>query len=171
MSADDKSHEQNRQAIANAFAELLNDHDYGDVTVAAVIERAGVGRSAFYDHFKTRTDLLRHAVKPLFAVVATAVEPEGASPALIPILFHLRDNPALARVVHNDATRTVLLKVLTQAVEQHQQSPAHMPNLASQIAAAQLALLEPWIMGRSTEAPDALAEQLCRTSRALADAG
>ncbi|MEI9906081.1 MAG: hypothetical protein WDN06_20860 [Asticcacaulis sp.] len=63
-----------------------------------------------------------------------------------------------------------MLKVLTQAVEGRVQSPAHLPPamLASQIAAAQFALLEPWIAGQSTLTPDTLAESLCRTSRALA---
>ncbi len=174
MSADlDRRQERTRQAIADAFAELLIERDYAEVTVAAVAERANVGRSTFYEHFKTRTDLLRHAIKPLFAVIATAVEPEGASPALIAILHYFHDNPAWARVAATDQTRSVLLKVLTQAVEGRVQSPAHLPPamLASQIAAAQFALLEPWIAGQSTLTPDTLAESLCRTSRALAEAG
>ncbi|MEI9906082.1 MAG: hypothetical protein WDN06_20865 [Asticcacaulis sp.] len=96
MSADlDRRQERTRQAIADAFAELLIERDYAEVTVAAVARtRQCRPLDLTNEHFKTRTDLLRHAVKPLFAVIATAVEPEGASPALIAILHYFHDNPA-----------------------------------------------------------------------------
>ncbi len=174
MSAElDRRQEKTRGAIANAFVELLMERDYAEVTVAAVAERANVGRSTFYEHFKTRNDLLRHSVRPLFTIVATAVEPEGASPALLAILQHFRENHALARVMFYDNSRNVLLKALTQAIEGRLQSPAHLPPglLAAQIAAAQFALLEPWILGQSSLPAEALATALCATSRALAEAG
>lgn len=174
MSAEpDRRQEKTRQAILTAFTELLFTQDYADVTIAAVAARANVGRSTFYEHFKTKNDLLKRAVRPLFAIVATAVDAPEAAPDLVAILHHFRENHALARVLFYDNTRNILLRSLASADEARLPEVTRLPKvlLAAQIAAAQFALLEPWILGQSTLSAEALAAALCRTSRALAQEG
>lgn len=48
-----------RSALQTALIELAVKQDYETITVAAICEAADVGRSAFYQHFKGKDDLLR----------------------------------------------------------------------------------------------------------------
>jgi len=48
-----------RQALQNALIELLRETPYESVTVSDICQRAGVGRSAFYQHYTCKDDLFR----------------------------------------------------------------------------------------------------------------
>ncbi|MBY5992859.1 TetR/AcrR family transcriptional regulator [Ferrimonas balearica] len=44
--------------IIDAFRTLLRERDYGRITIAELIARAGVGRSTFYRHFRAKLEIL-----------------------------------------------------------------------------------------------------------------
>jgi AcrR family transcriptional regulator len=46
-----------RSRIQLAFAELLKDKDYCDITVAELIEKADVGKTTFYRHYERKLDV------------------------------------------------------------------------------------------------------------------
>lgn len=54
----DKRIEKTRDAIYNAFTDLINTKDYDDITIQDIIDKSNIGRSTFYMHFKTKNDLL-----------------------------------------------------------------------------------------------------------------
>lgn len=58
----DKRTERSRRLIQDAFQSLLQERDYGSITVQDVLDRAGVGRSTFYAHFSGKADLLARLV-------------------------------------------------------------------------------------------------------------
>lgn len=47
-----------QQALSEAFVALLLDRDFDSITVQDVLDRAGVGRSTFYAHFRSKDDFL-----------------------------------------------------------------------------------------------------------------
>jgi AcrR family transcriptional regulator len=54
-----------RSSLAKALIELLVEMGYENVTVQHIIDRAGVGRSTFYSHYRDKEDLLRASIKNL----------------------------------------------------------------------------------------------------------
>ncbi len=150
---------------------MLFERPYNDITVGEVAEQANVGRSTFYEHFRTKSDLLKHTVAAPFSVLAAATKSSEPDTALVPMLQHFRENHSLGRVLFAQPTRAILLRVLTAEIEKCLEASAFpAPVLAAQIAAAQMALVEPWSLGQIAASADLIAEALCRTSFAMAQA-
>ena len=57
------------KAIRTAFADLLNAKRYSEITVQDILDRADVGRSTFYEHYKTKDELLHSVLDEIFAHV------------------------------------------------------------------------------------------------------
>jgi len=53
----DRRSQRTRQLISDAFVELLLEKGYEAMSIRDVIERANVGRSTFYSHFKDKEEL------------------------------------------------------------------------------------------------------------------
>lgn len=168
----DRRQEKTRQAVLGAFTGLLFEHGYGRITMAAVAERANVGRSTLYEHFRTKADLLSFGIAPLFAVIAGCV---AAAPLLrlSEILSHMRENQAVGRLLFLPPTRNALLRALANAVaDRGDWSAGALPRglIADQIAAALFAILEPWVIGRVALSTETVAMAMHRAGRALATA-
>jgi TetR/AcrR family transcriptional regulator, ethionamide resistance regulator len=65
------SRQESRDRIVAAATELVRRQSYGELSIGAVMERAGFGRTIFYRHFDDLGDLLirasRDAVEQLYA--------------------------------------------------------------------------------------------------------
>ena len=179
MSADteiniDRRLEKTRTAIVAAFLELLFDRPYGQVTIAAIVERANVGRSTFYEHFTGKDDLLRRGLSGPLSVIASTVR-RGTRPAdLVDTLKHFRENQRIARVLLQTAARHSFSRVLAAEIETALGDLRPMSRLpvslvAAQIGAALQAAMEPWILSQVPATAETLAEALCLTGRAMAE--
>ena len=62
----DRRQRKTREAIFNAFTELLSKKHYSQITVGEIIEKADVGRATFYAHFETKDYLLKELCGELF---------------------------------------------------------------------------------------------------------
>ena len=69
-----------RDAILEAFRQLMREKDYDKITVRDIFKRAGVGNGTFYRHFSDKEDLLTYAATLDLAGVYEAME--GARLAL-----------------------------------------------------------------------------------------
>lgn len=62
----DRRQKKTRNAIFEAFIQLLGERDYTQITVGQIIARADVGRATFYAHFETKEFLLKELCQELF---------------------------------------------------------------------------------------------------------
>jgi AcrR family transcriptional regulator len=55
----DRRTQRTRHQLGRALVGLVEEKRFDDITVQDVIDRADVGRSTFYTHFRDKEDLLR----------------------------------------------------------------------------------------------------------------
>jgi AcrR family transcriptional regulator len=84
-----------RDTLGDALVALMQEKNFEQITVQEVLERAGVGRSTFYVHYRDKDDLFMSDVEEFFELLATMLKRRGAdSKRLLPVqefLVHLRD--------------------------------------------------------------------------------
>jgi AcrR family transcriptional regulator len=70
-----------QQAVRGAFQSLIAEKGYDAVTVQDILERADVGRSTFYAHYRDKEDLLLSGFDDIRSALASAPAPlaSGAS--------------------------------------------------------------------------------------------
>ena len=67
-----------RDAILEAFRQLMREKDYDKITVRDIFKLAGVGNGTFYRHFNDKEDLLTYAASLDLAGVYEAMEGAGS---------------------------------------------------------------------------------------------
>lgn len=70
----DRRQRKTREAIFNAFCELLSKKHYEQITVGEIIENSDIGRTTFYAHFETKDFLLKELCEELFCHIFDATE-------------------------------------------------------------------------------------------------
>ena len=99
----DRRQKKTREAIFNAFTELLSKKHYNQITVGEIIEKADIGRATFYSHFETKDFLLKELCEELFCHIFDASEEnaqkhrhifdcDAPSSAVLHLLQHLQKN-------------------------------------------------------------------------------
>jgi AcrR family transcriptional regulator len=153
--AKDARIERTRQAVLGAFVQIvLEGRRYDRIKVADLIERAGVGRSTFYEHFRNKDEVLAESIRHPFALLADAVVPGYDVARLRSVLVHFRENRLQARVLFAGAARRELSRVLASMIEERLRSRAKKRGIASSasigiaavaIADGQLAAIVSWL--------------------------
>ena len=54
-----------KKALLDALHSLISEKDYDSIVVKEILDRADVGRSAFYTHFSDKDDLLAHGIQDI----------------------------------------------------------------------------------------------------------
>ena len=99
----DRRQKKTREAIFNAFTELLSKKHYNQITVGEIIEKADIGRATFYAHFETKDFLLKELCEELFCHIFDATidnrenhrhifHCDAPSSVLLHLLQHLQKN-------------------------------------------------------------------------------
>ena len=68
-----------RDTLGDALVELMQEKTFEEITVQDVLDRAGVGRSTFYTHYRDKEDLFLSDVEDFFAMMSTLLTRRGAS--------------------------------------------------------------------------------------------
>lgn len=165
--APDRQVEKTRAALMTAFTQLHFAQGYARTTISDVVKRANVGRSTFYEHFKSKEDILSACMARFFSVFAQSVGAHQMPLELPRVLAHLWENRRLTDAVFTGAPRVALGRVLAGQIERRledisgpTQSAIPRRLSAVHIAEAQLSLVEAWLRGRAAASPDIIAHAL-----------
>lgn len=174
----DRRVERTRKAVLDAFFDLVQEARYDDITVADIVARSGVSRSAFYAHFAGKDALLAASIAGPFSILASSLTTENTV-RLIGLLDHFWANRALARIILREPIRRRIVAVLTVQVEgildeggPWKRGALIMPPRLAAIQLAEM-LLTPvtaWLAGESRCSSATLATALRRVSGAALDA-
>ncbi|KAA6460320.1 TetR/AcrR family transcriptional regulator [Acidobacteria bacterium AB60] len=77
-SSPDRRIEKTRKLLHDALLSLLHEKSYDEIVVKEILDRANVGRSTFYTHFRDKDDLLAGGVRDLLHSVHLAHRPSSA---------------------------------------------------------------------------------------------
>lgn len=161
-----------RESILQAFVRLVLDRRYDQIRTSDLIAASGVGRSTFYEHFRSKDEVLLAAMEPLFLPIANAAAGRGAKAHLRATLDHVWHQRTLGRVILNSRAALKLQRKLAFMIEARLEENDHgaVPPamLAMSAAAGQLAMLRMWIAGEVPCSSDALARQMIAFSHLLA---
>ncbi len=149
------------RAILQAYVGLVQERSYAGISVADIAARADVGRSTFYDHFRSKDDVLLASMGWMFAILGDAAGMDAPDAALEGLVAHFWANRRLARAVLAPSMEPKLRRSLADALEARLpdvRDPAERRLAAVRIAAGQLAMLGAWTRGELT----ADATQICQ---------
>jgi AcrR family transcriptional regulator len=69
-----------RDTLGEALVELIREKPFDDITVQQILDRAGVGRSTFYTHYRDKEDLFMSDVEDFFESFSASLTRSHANP-------------------------------------------------------------------------------------------
>jgi AcrR family transcriptional regulator len=130
---EDRRVRRTKRALGAALVELMVAEEFDAITVQRVIDKARVGRTTFYAHFRSTDDLLLSDAERFFGLFVEYFERPGvAGQRVAPVaelLKHMRDLRAFQRALDRSGRREVLYDLMA----------GHLAKLI----AARIALLVP----------------------------
>ena len=121
-------------ALRSALLQLIVEKHYDAITVQDIIDRANVGRSTFYTHFRDKEDLLIGDWKKFLGVIAAHINLPPLWGSVAPIeglMAHVKDYHPLYRALVKSGKTERLFSVGTEHLAE---------KIEEKIAASDLAL-------------------------------
>jgi AcrR family transcriptional regulator len=91
----DRRVKRTRDSLGDALVALIQERKFEDITVQDVLDRAGVGRSTFYVHFRDKEDLFLSDVEEFLEIMSNGIKQHAPnSKRLLPVqefFTHLQD--------------------------------------------------------------------------------
>jgi AcrR family transcriptional regulator len=162
------------ERLGSALVQLIAEKPIDDITVQEVLDRASVGRSTFYLHFRDKNDLLLSQLEMFLETMSTALSVrKEASLRVVPVaemFAHIGGQNKMYRALA-DAGRLPDFFDLAQGyfargIEQRLRESPRLPRLrpreltirAFALAGSLLALLRWWIDRGAKESPHEMDE-------------
>ena len=161
-----------RTVILDAFVGLALNHRYDTIRIADLIAAAGIGKATFYEHFRSKNDVLLAAMEPVLLALSVAASGRAARSYVKGIVSHLWDRRSIGRTVLSSAAAPIMQRRLAGLIGLHIERAGSgdiAPSIkATGIAAAQIAMLRSWLAGEVTCTADEVTDELIRYSRLIA---
>ena len=176
----DRRQRKTREAIFNAFTELLSVKDFNQITVGEIIDNADVGRATFYSHFETKDFLLKEFCEELFCHIFDAennsghehkhiFECDGSNSVFLHLLQHLQKNDnnilALLSSQNNELFLRYFRSNLEVLVEEHlvlfeskRDEKIPLPFWENHIVSTFVETIRWWINNGMKESPEILTD-------------
>ena len=152
----DRRSQRTRHLLSAAFVELMREKGYSAITVNDLIERANIGRSTFYSHYRDKDDLFVHELDRVIEVLSDRIPEQEEMPFFpsLGLFRHVGEEYELYKALIWTPGIDLLIKhlqtSLSQRIEQNLQKKQRgfsfpLPILASFIAGSFLTLLKWWL--------------------------
>ena len=134
-------------ALGHALIALVRERDFQDITVQQILDRAGVGRTAFYAHYRNKEDVLHSSFEHLFMAFAPWLNrPSPLGPRLFPVaelLTHIADEHHLAESLRKSGQMDEFLGMCSayasRCIEQRLPAPEAIAGVSNKLTARMLA--------------------------------
>ena len=165
----DRRSQRTRQLLSEAFVQLIQEKEYSAITVSDIIERANVGRSTFYAHYRDKDDLFLDQMDRVIEFL-NQHSPKQADLPFFPSLGlfqHVSDHYELYKALVWSPGMDILTRHLQKSLSLRVQEglekssgkyeiPA--PILASFITGSFLTLLKWWLENKRIYTPEQIDE-------------
>lgn len=163
-----------RERLGSAFIELLHERSIEDITIQDVLNRASVGRSTFYLHFRDKNDLLLSQLEMFCEMMSTQLSVnKEKSHRVVPVeemFAHIASAKKFYRILA-DAGRLNDFYELAQGyfargieqrlIESRRLSKVPQPEIAMRataLAGSLLSLLRSWLDRGAKQTPRVMDE-------------
>lgn len=169
---EDRRVQKTERLLRDAIGSLIHEKSYGSIAVREILERANVGRSAFYAHFSNKDALLATAIEQMLHDTPPRLQPSAENRFGHAVWFSHRVFEHIDRfrhtatamkgrksraVVHHHLRRVLFERVLA-AIEDSvpgSEHPSRVPAslLADYVVSTFILVLNWWVDSRSTFSP------------------
>jgi AcrR family transcriptional regulator len=162
-----------REALLHAFFALITARPLSSITVADIVERAGVGRSTFYEHFRGKDQLLAESLRKPLSPLAELIGGHGEVEAAKRFLEHVARNPRMVGAMVTGRIREKTEACLARMVFE-QLTVVGAPGrgtgralLAAQLSGGALAAVSQWLATGCVMETSDLANRLHRSALSI----
>lgn len=174
----DRRSQRTRQLLSAAFVQLMREKGYSAITVSDIIERADIGRSTFYSHYRDKDDLFISELDRVIEVLGNRIPTQKEMPFFpsLGLFRHVGEEYELYKALVWTPGIDLLIKhlqtSLSHRIEQGFQQTGRefevpIPVLANFIAGSFVTLLKWWLENKMIYSP----EQMDGIFRKLIHAG
>lgn len=159
-----------RTALIEAFNHLVLSRRHKRIRVSDIVAEANVGRSTFYEHYRSAEDIHMEALSRPFAMLADAAAGKGEPERLANLLSHFWENRQRARDTITGRNGERAGRLLAELVEQRLGETALIipTRLAAlQLAEAAFAPVRGWLLAEAPCTPAALSVSICRCGQQM----
>ncbi len=161
----DRRSQRTRHLLGEALVALIREKDYSSITVSDIIDRANVGRSTFYAHYRDKDDLFVGELDRVIEVLSHHIPNQKESPFFpsLGLFSHVGEEYELYKSLIWGSGIDLLIKHLQKSlsnrIEQGLQKSGRefdvpLPILASFIAGSFLTLLKWWLENKMIYSPE-----------------
>ena len=167
----DRRTRRTRHKVSGALVDLIKEKRFDDITVQNLIDRAGVGRSTFYSHFRDKEDAFENQWQQFNGLIAQQIKWDKAGKdSFFPVTFffqHLQEAQSfyrgLVRSGKVDAIFKSGVEYLTNNIEaalnkefKPHQVAIPIPVLSHYLANEFFGLLKWWLDAQMPYTPEAM---------------
>lgn len=167
----DRRTRRTRNKVSGALVDLIKEKRFDDITVQNLIDRAGVGRSTFYSHFRDKEDAFEHQWEGLNKHLAEQIHWDKAGKdSFFPVVLffsHLQESQSFYQGLVRSGKADALFKsgvaYLGHNIEaaldkkfKQQQVAIPIPVLANYLANEFFGLLKWWLDAGMPYTPEAM---------------
>lgn len=175
----DKRIQKTLLALRESFFDLVLTYSYDEIKVSHIIEKANVGRSTFYQHYRSKDDILVVSMSKLLDDLAMSVTPQDNLTVITQLMDHFWENRQFAPKIFSGNARRVVVQALAERIQcqlkqqlkaSMQQTPVPLNIAAHQIAEAQLVPCIDWLLGKGRCTAHEMAQCIEDSTKALVGA-
>lgn len=161
----DRRSQRTQHLVGEAFVQLLKEKGYSAITVSDIIERANIGRSTFYSHYRDKDDLFVAQLNRVIEVLSQHMPDQREIPFFpsLGLFRHVGEEYELYKAIVWTPGIDLFVKhlqtSLSHRIEQGLQESGRefeipIPMMANFVAGSFLTLLRWWLENKMVYSPE-----------------